>query len=62
MAGGGAELYRFDSGTQTFPHDPQSHALLVKTGSATYERRLPDGSKQIFALSNGATSLRDGSS
>ncbi|MFZ1217893.1 MAG: RHS repeat-associated core domain-containing protein, partial [Chthoniobacterales bacterium] len=56
MAGGGAELYRLDSATQTFPYDPQSHALLVKTGSATYERRLPDGSKQIFALSNGATS------
>lgn len=56
MSGGGAELYAFDSATQTFPNDPQSHASLVKTGSARYERRLPDGSKQVFGLSNGATS------
>jgi RHS repeat-associated protein len=56
VPGGGAEIYPFDSLTQTFPYDPQSHALLVKTGSDAYERRLPDGSKQIFAQSDGATS------
>ena len=42
---GGAEIYSFDQGSQSFLPHPQSHATLVKTGSATYERRLPDGSK-----------------
>ena len=51
---GGAEIYSFDQGSQSFLPHPQSHATLVKTGSATYERRLPDGSKQIFARSDGA--------
>ena len=53
---GGAEIYSFDQGSQSFLPHPQSHATLVKTGSATYERRLPDGSKQIFAQSDGAIS------
>jgi RHS repeat-associated protein len=56
LPGGGAEIYRFDTGTQTFVNDPQSHALLVKTGAASYERRLPDGSKEVFGLSDGSTS------
>lgn len=55
-SGGGAEIFAFDSGSQTFTADPQSHASLVKTGAASYERRLPDGSKEVFALSDGATS------
>ena len=29
---------------------------VVKTGPTTYERRLSDGTKQIFGLSDGATS------
>lgn len=53
---GGAEIFAFDSGSQTFAPDPQSHATLVKTGAASYERRMPDGSKQVFALSDGAAS------
>ena len=55
VAGGGSEGYRFDSGTQTFSRDPQSHALLVRTSPSTYEKQLPDGSKQIFTLSDAAT-------
>jgi RHS repeat-associated protein len=55
-AGGGSEIFAYDSGSQSFVPDPQSHAVLVKTGAATYERRLPDGSREIFALSDGATS------
>lgn len=55
-SGGGAEIFAFDSGSQTFTPDAQSHATLVKTGAASYERRLPDGSKQIFGLSDGAAS------
>lgn len=55
LAGGGAEIYAFNSSTQTFGSDPQSHATLVRTGSDSYEKRLPDGSKQVFGLSDGAT-------
>lgn len=52
---GGAEIYSFDQGSQTFLPHAQSHARPVKTGAATYERHLPDGSKEIFSLSDGAT-------
>jgi RHS repeat-associated protein len=55
-SGGGAEIFAFDSGSQTFAPDAQSHATLVKTGAANYERRMPDGSKQVFGLSDGAAS------
>ena len=55
-SGGGAEIFAFDSGSQTFAPDAESHAILVKTGPAGYERRLPDGSKEIFGLTDGATS------
>jgi RHS repeat-associated protein len=55
-SGGGAEIFAFDTGSNSFVADPQSHAVLVKTGAASYERRLPDGSKEVFALSDGASS------
>jgi RHS repeat-associated protein len=55
-SGGGAEIFAYDIGSQSFLPDAQSHAVLVKTGSASYERRLPDGTKEVFALSDGATS------
>jgi RHS repeat-associated protein len=55
-SGGGAEVFAFDSSSQSFVPDPRSQAVLVKTGTATYERRLPDGSKEVFALSDGAAS------
>lgn len=56
VPGGGAESYAFDPGTQSFSSDPQSHATLVRISSSTYEKRFPDGSKQIFSQSNGASS------
>jgi RHS repeat-associated protein len=56
VPGGGAEMFAFDPTTQTFGSDPQSHANLVKTGATSYERRMSDGSKQIFGLSDGAAS------
>src|SRR5436190_293639 len=56
VPGGGAEIFAFDYSTQTFQTDPQSHAALVKTGASSYERRLPDGSKQVFAITDGAVS------
>ncbi len=55
VPGGGAEIYSFDQPSQSFLPHPQSYATLVKTGVASYERRLPDGSKQIFTPSDGAT-------
>ncbi|HEV2805455.1 MAG TPA: RHS repeat-associated core domain-containing protein [Chthoniobacterales bacterium] len=57
-ASGGVEVYGgFDSGSQTYTiPEAQSHALLVKTGADTYERRLPDGSKQVFARAQNISS------
>jgi RHS repeat-associated protein len=56
---GGVEGYSgFNSGTQSYTADAQSHAVLVRTSSTTYERRLPDGSKQVFGpTSNGSSSF-----
>lgn len=54
-SGGGTEIFAYDNTSQAFVVDPRSHAALVKT-AAGYERRLPDGSKEVFALSDGATS------
>ena len=56
VPGGGAEKYSgFDSGSQSYLPDPQSHAVLVRTSPVAYEKRFPDGSKQVFNLSDGAT-------
>lgn len=55
-SGGGAEIFAYDAPSQAFVPDAKSHALLVKTGAASYERRMSDGSKEVFALSDGATS------
>ena len=54
-SGGGAEIFSFDTVSQTFTPDAQSHATLVKTGPATYERRMPDGSKEVFGLSDSSS-------
>jgi RHS repeat-associated protein len=55
-SGGGAEVFAYDAPSQSFLPQARSHATLVKTGPASYERRMPDGSKEIFALSDGARS------
>ena len=54
-SGGGAEIFVADYDSHSFIPDPQSHATLLKTGDASYERRMPDGSKQVFGRSDGAT-------
>src|SRR5207249_4194156 len=54
LPGGGAEVYSFDSVTQKFSIDPQSHAQLVRT-DGHYERHLPDGSRQVFNHIVGST-------
>jgi RHS repeat-associated protein len=58
VTGGGAEEYSgFDSRSQSYQPDPQSHAVLVRTAPAAYEKRFPDGSKQVFTLSDGSSSF-----
>ncbi len=58
VADGGAEKYSgFDSGSQSYPPDPQSHAILVRTSPNAYEKRFPDGSKQVFSWSDGSSSF-----
>src|SRR5260370_1095847 len=58
VPGGGVEVYSgFDSVSQSYQPDPQSHAVLVRTAPATYEKRFPDGSKQVFSLSDGSSSF-----
>jgi RHS repeat-associated protein len=54
-SGGGTEFYSgFNPGTQQFLPEPQTHAVLTKISSTSYEKRLPDGSKQVFTLSDGS--------
>ncbi len=56
VPGGGGETYSgFDSGSQSYLPDPQSHAVLVRTAPTAYEKRFPDGSKQVFTLGDGAS-------
>lgn len=56
VQGGGTESYtRFDTARQAYAPQMESRAVLARTSPTTYERRLPDGSKQIFSVSDGAT-------
>jgi RHS repeat-associated protein len=51
LSGGGYEPYTsFDVTSQTFGIQWDSHTRLIRTSSTSYERDLPDGSKQIFSL------------
>jgi len=53
--GGGTLVYRgFNSTTQSYNPQLETQESLVKVGSDSYEKRLPDGSKQILNLSDGA--------
>ena len=58
--GGGTEHYKgFNSATKTWDTYPESRAQLVRTATSpiTYERRMPDGSKQLYTKANGATTF-----
>jgi len=55
LPGGGSESYTLAG--NSFPADPQSHAILVRTGLNSYERRSPDGSIQVFSASDNAVSF-----
>jgi len=57
VRGGGTEVYSgFNSGTQSYAPDRQTLAVLVRTSSTSYEKRFPNGSKEVFAESDGSTS------
>jgi YD repeat-containing protein len=64
VAGGGyidySSTYAFNAATGAFSPERQGQAVLVRipaSGAATsYELRMPDGSKDVFARSDGATS------
>lgn len=64
IPGGGAidyaNGYRFDGSTGAFSPERQSLAVLVRNPASgpviSYVLNLPDGSKQVFGLSDGATS------
>jgi RHS repeat-associated protein len=53
---GGVETYsNYNAGTQTYGIHYRSRAVLARTSSTAYERRLPDGSVEVFAQSDGST-------
>jgi YD repeat-containing protein len=59
LPGGGVEPYRnFDTNSQAFDPQLDSRAILVRTGTNSYERLLPDGSKQVFDLPDGVSNPR----
>ncbi|MGE0452401.1 MAG: RHS repeat-associated core domain-containing protein [Vicinamibacteria bacterium] len=60
LRGGGQETSSgYDAGTQAYAPHYQSHAVLARTSTSPvrYERRLPDGSVEVFEQSDGAASF-----
>ena len=58
VQGGGTEPHtNFDTNTQAYALQPDSNATLVRTSSNSYERRLPNGAKQVFDQVDGATTF-----
>jgi RHS repeat-associated protein len=60
VRGGGMIRYgSFDTNTQSFAHEIRSGATLVRVSADVYERRFPDGSKEVYGLvDSGANSRR----
>jgi RHS repeat-associated protein len=57
VRGGGTETYGgFNSSTGNYAADQQTLAVLVRVSGTTYEKRFPDGSKEIFSEDDGASS------
>jgi RHS repeat-associated protein len=53
---GQGRLYSgYNATTQTFSPEPQTGANLVRVSTSTYERRMPDGSKEVFSASDGSS-------
>lgn len=58
VRGGGRETYTdFNSDAQQYGTQMRSRTVLARTSSTSYERRMPDGSKQVFAQPDGASTF-----
>jgi RHS repeat-associated protein len=57
--GGGAEAYTFNTTTQTYNVQRDSNTILTRftSPSLRYERQYPNGAKDIYGLSDGATTF-----
>ena len=57
VGGGGAvwESNTYDASTGAFGADSQDISVLVRTSDTSYERRMRDGSKEVYGQSDGAT-------
>lgn len=55
--GEGRTYKAFNSSSGAFAREPETGAImvLVSTSPVTYERRMPDGSKEVFSTSDGST-------
>ena len=53
--GGTLTFIGFNTNTQSYAPQLETQVVLVKTGAAAYEKRFPNGSKQVFTLSDGAS-------
>ena len=57
--GGGTLRYNgFNSGSQGYAPQRETQVSLVRLGVDQYEKRFPDGSRQVFAFSDGAPVAR----
>lgn len=59
VAGGGTAVYEvYDSTNQIYSTKDEDRSQLIQTSTNSYERRLANGSKQVFALSDGGSTQR----
>jgi RHS repeat-associated protein len=59
LPGGGTEVSTYSSATGQFGPNDRSFATVVRSGTATYTRTLPDGSKEVYdAPDNPTTPVR----
>jgi len=59
ISGGGAEVYTFNTTTQTYNVQRDSNTVLTRftSPSLRYERQYQNGAKDIYGLSDGATTF-----
>jgi len=56
VRGGGYEVYNYttpDNVSNPYPPDVTSQAVLAVTGDGVYQRQLPDGSIEVFGITDG---------
>ena len=59
LRGGGSETHTgFDTSTQSYEHDVQSSAILVKLTADTYKKVYPDGSQEYYEQFIGTTGIK----